>query len=246
MRIATISFFLFLGACVGSEPRDVAEASYGVGQIQCWGTLREALRDGQTQARVDVASVAKKGVYGVGALAGLEGEVTVFDGEIWVTKGRKRPPETIRSVSSSTPATVLFAADVPQWHEVKVDEDVDPSVLEAFVEQAAAKSGLDTDKPFAFVVEGTLPHLRMHVIAGECPMRARMLGKEMSSPPYQKHFDKPQGRLVGIFAKGGAGKLNHAGANSHIHVLLTDGDGITGHVESTGIAAGAVLRLPRR
>jgi alpha-acetolactate decarboxylase len=217
-----------------------------LGEIRCWGTLREALRDGRTQARVDVASVAGKGVYAVGALAGLEGEVTVLDGEIWVSKGKIRPPATTRSATASAPATVLFAAEVPHWQDVEVEENVDPSVFEEFLEQAAARVGLDPGEPFAFVVEGPLTYLRMHVIAGECPMRARMLNKEISSPPYEKRVDRVEGRLVGIFATNAAGKLTHQGAKTHTHVLLSEGDGITGHVESVGIAAGSVLRLPQR
>ena len=75
-------------------------------------------------------------------------------------------------------------------------------------------------------------------------MCAKMLGDEMDSPPYELHADSTVGRLVGIWAPESSGVMCHAGARSHLHVVLDEGDGLTGHVDSVGLVAGAVLKLP--
>jgi len=214
------------------------------GHIQRWGTLREALRDGQDHARVAVTEVARKGVYAIGALEGLRGEITVFDGEVWVSEGHAQRPVTTRGAATSANATVLFAAEVHAWREIVVDADVDPSELDAYLASQARAAGLDTSEPFPFVVEGGLRQLSMHVIAGECPIRARMLGRETTAPAYELHAASVDGRLVGVFAADSSGTFCHMGSRTHVHALLERGGGLTGHAETVGVAAGAVLKLP--
>jgi len=216
------------------------------GEIRSWGTLREALRDGRVQARVAVADVAAEGVWAVGALEGLAGEVTIADGEAWITEGDATSPLTTRSRDPAAEATVLFAVEVDRWQELPVDEPVDPSVFDAWLASRARAAGLDPAQPFPFVVEGELSNLRLHVIADACPIRARMLGESMTSPPYELFLPSTPGRLVGIYAPDSAGIVCHMGARSHVHVLLDGERPLTGHVETVGVASGATLRLPRR
>ena len=229
-----------------------ADAAGPPGRLAMWGTLREALRDGHDEGRVALADVVRPGTYGVGALAGLAGEVSVLDGEVWVSRGSAAGVTTTREAGDDQ-ATVLFLADVETWSEHTVEADVDPSVLDAFIVERAREAGLDTDRAFPFVIEGWLRHLRLHVIGGECPMRARMLGATMQTPPYELHEPAVMGRLVGIHARDSSGIVCHAGSTTHVHAVVTQtrpGPGqnveLTGHVESVGLAAGAKLYLPRR
>jgi hypothetical protein len=216
------------------------------GDIERWGTLREALRDGQDQARVAVADVAAKGVYAIGALEGLRGEITVVDGEVWISEGNVQRPVTTHGLATSASATVLFAAEVREWRKIVVTTDVDPSELDDYIARQARAAGLDPGRPFPFVVEGGLRQLNVHVLAGECPIRARMLGKEMTSPAYQLHSESADGRLVGLYAADSSGILCHMGSRTHVHALIERDGGLTGHAETVGLAAGAVLKLPVR
>lgn len=214
------------------------------GDLRGWGTLRAALRDGEDQARVAVAEVARPDTYALGALEGLAGEVTVLDGEVWVTRGDAEHPVTRHGPSSDERATVLFAFEVQRWRELLVAEDVDPSELDSYVAARAREAGLDLTRPFPFRIEGGLVHLDMHVVAGECPIRARQLGTEASAGAYQLHAAATPGRLLGIFADHSAGVVCHMGSRTHVHAVLDTDGGLTGHVETVGLARGAVLLLP--
>lgn len=233
---------LFFVSCTATE--EPAASTSWSGDVERWGTLREALRDGEDQARVAVADVARKGVYAIGALEGLRGEITVADGEVWISEGGVPRPLATRGRSTSAHATVLFAAEVRAWREIVVEAEVDPSELDAYVARQALAAGLDLTRPFPFVVEGGLRHVDMHVLAGECPMRARMLGREMTSPANQFHSAATDGRLIGLYAADSSGILCHMGSRTHVHVLLEQDGGLTGHAETVGLAAGAVLKLP--
>jgi acetolactate decarboxylase len=214
------------------------------GELQRWGTLREAMRDGHDEGRVAVASVARDGVYAIGALEGLRGEVTIVDGDVWISEGAADRATTTCGAAGAQ-ATVLFAAEVVEWDELQVEEDVDPSVFDAYIGRRARAAGIDTTEPFPFVVEGGLRHLQMHVVGGECVIRARMLGKPMTKPAYQMHADTVDGRLVGIYAEASSGVVCHMGATTHVHAVLDEGGGLTGHTETVGLAKGSRLLLPR-
>ncbi len=55
------------------------------------GRMREVLREGNTQPRISLVEVAQRpGAIGVGALAGLGGEVTVVDANVWIAAGPRR------------------------------------------------------------------------------------------------------------------------------------------------------------
>lgn len=236
-----VSVALFALACQSTRP-----AAAPPDAVRSWGTLRQALRDGEVQGRVKLDDAAGVGVWGVGALEGLAGEVTIADGEVWITEGDAVSPVTTRGSGAGARATVLVAAQVEEWVEVPVQGPVEPAHFDAFIENAARTHGIDPASPFVFRVDGELTDLQLHVIAGQCPMRARALGEATTAPPFELQVALATGQLVGVYAEESAGELCHHGSRTHVHVLLEGERVLTGHVESVGIAAGASLRLPRR
>ena len=238
MKIATTPVLLAF-VIAGCSVPDPVSAPAGV---RTWGTLREALRDGNTQARVDVSDIASASLVGVGAVADLDGEISIIDGTCYVSRVRDGKIQTDRT--NQVQATILFAADVREWKTVEITSAVAPADFEAFVTKCADDVGIDTTEPFPFIVEGELLAMKVHVLAGECPIRARIQGVPMKSPPVHREFQKVRGRLVGIHASGGGGVITHHGSVTHVHAVLTGDEVMTGHCETVGIAAGAVLRLP--
>jgi hypothetical protein len=212
--------------------------------VRVFGTLREALRDGETHARVDVATIASPRLVAVGAAAGLDGEITIKDGVCHVSRVRSGAVETRRSADVA--ATLMCAAEVERWQHVPVAADIAPAALDRFVARAAGTVGIDTRAPFPFVVEGELVALSMHVLAGECPIRAARLGIAPTSPPFERRFERVAGQLVGFHAEDGGGVITHHGSATHVHAIVPGDGGFTGHCDAVGVAAGAVLWLPAR
>ena len=130
---------------------------------------------------MQLADVACPGTWGLGALTDLAGEVTVCDGEVWICVGDAEHPATSHGAPGDVSAAVLFVADVPARTEAAVTETVDSSVFDAWLDGQVRAAGLDPTAPFPFVVEGGLRHLQLHVLAGACPMRARLLGRAQAA-----------------------------------------------------------------
>ena len=229
---------------VGADERN------GTGIVQ-YGEMHLAIGRGQDQGRIQLGKLTKKAnFFGVAALAGLEGEVTIRDGKITATvvdeSGRLKSAD---GRLEDKQATLLVGAYVPKWTRVMVTKDVTPHDFDAFVAEMAESAGVSTDKPFVFTVEGKLVNVRMHVINGACPIRARIKNIELANDqqPYEKEIAEIDGSIVAIFAKNAVGKLTHPDTMTHGHILYREPSSdtrVTGHLESVGLRQGAVLKFP--
>jgi acetolactate decarboxylase len=155
-----------------------------------------------------------------------------------------RDGEIETRLSNDVKATMLFAADVAEWQTIQIAEAVPSGELEDLVVEQAKAAGVDTSRPFPFLIEGELAGLEAHVIAGQCPMQATMSSQPLTSPPVRRSFARVRGRLVGIWTSDGGGVITHHGSRAHVHAIV-EGDALfTGHCEAVAVEAGAVLRLP--
>jgi hypothetical protein len=221
------------------------------GVIVQLGKMHEAIGQQQHHGRVQLGEVVERPhFFGVAALEALEGEVTIYDGDVTVTgvdfDGGLEP--ACDSVLENK-ATLLVGSYVSSWTEQTVAGTIGPDEFDQGIADAAAKAGLDTSKPFVFTAEGEFTDLGFHVINGACPMRARLKKIELpeENRPFEGDLESVRGTLVGVFAKDAVGDLTHPDTSTHTHVLFKDGASgeiVTGHVERIGLSPGSVLRFP--
>jgi alpha-acetolactate decarboxylase len=213
-----------------------------------FGNFQRMSHTGDTQAQVKLAAVPQvAGTWGVGALAGLKGEILVHDGKVLVTPGSD--PEGRTAPAAAGDEAVLFAsATVTSWVEVPVPRDMDQAGLEAFVIEQAKARRLDVDRPFAFLIDGRFPRLRWHVVTGDMPAGTGSGhgGGHANLVSGMREFHAPDstGRLVGIYSgKALTGVVSHSGERFHLHYADPQLK-VSGHVDAYAVAAGAVLKLP--
>lgn len=240
---------LLLPACAQHGPAGDPEPSPAVagwdGTVQRWGTLKDVLRKGQTQARVDLSvATTSPHAYGIGALEGVRGEVLVRDGEVWVSRVDGDACQT-GSPADNEQATLLALAHVPAWVEVPVERPVAADALDAFIGAEARRLGLPVDRPVPVLVEGPLTGLSLHVLNGACPF-AQPLPPDDPRAPLRREAARVTGLLVGFYSEGPPGELTHHGHRTHLHALVARAPLLMGHADAVGLAPGAVLRLPRR
>jgi len=224
-----------LGACAAPGAWD--------GSVGRWGSVREVMRDGDDRARVEVgAVVATRHALGVGVLAGLAGEVTVLDGDVWVTRAdRAGRLVTERSDGSGVQAALLALARVERWVSVPLPPDPGRAGLEAAVVAAVERAGLSAAETVPFEIRGELAGLEAHVVRGACPL-APGVDPDGPDAPLRIRRGRARGTLVGFLTSLPPGELTHHGRRAHVHVLLEDGP--TAHVDRVEVAATAVLLLP--
>lgn len=223
------------------------------GAVVQFGEMHEAIGQQRHEGRVDFSElVSRDHFYGVAAVEGLEGEATIIDSSVTLTRvddrGRLQPSDKL---AMSSKATMLVGGYVPSWTELAVNRDVPADRFDQYIADAASNAGVKLDEPFLFTVEGQFIDVRLHVINGACPIRARM--KEEVLPedmkPFKADLPRVRGTVVGVFALDSVGKLTHPATSVHCHLVYADpvsGKRVTGHIEKVGMHPGATLRVPRR
>lgn len=213
------------------------------GRVESWGEMRPVMREGQTQARVQLSEVIKRPhVYGVGAVEGLDGEIVIDNGRCWVA--RVIGPSLVVSPAPDSPATLLIVSHVPAWTPVFIDHPLLAESVDGYVRAAAERAGIDTTKPFPFVIEGEFADVLAHVVNGYCPKERPAPSVERDHQPFQISRKSIRGKLIGFYAADSAGRLTHHGTETHIHLLVEPPNALAGHVETISIASGATLRIP--
>ena len=239
-RVALVAALTLVPAIVGCN------ATGANGRIRHWGTLREVLRDGQTQERVRlVPPVITANTYGVGAVTGLRGEITIIDGVTWVSQADSSGGLVCRSdVASENSATFLATAEVTDWRVFVLEEKVSHDRLEDTIAAVGRSAGLDAKAGFPFVVEGTFSSIELHVIDGRCPLAPGGAETTSARDPIRIERYTANGTLVGFYIEGRTGVLTHHGARTHVHLLIPGDPAIAGHVDAVGIQRGGRVRVP--
>jgi alpha-acetolactate decarboxylase len=215
------------------------------------GNFQRMMHTGDTAGQVALSALPQQpGTWGVGATAGLNGEVVQIDGRLLVSPGsdadgRVRPP-------LADEQAVLFASGrVQAWRDVVVPRDMDSAAFEAFVREQAQTLGLAPDQPFVFRVEGRFPHLLWHVVTGEKGPGGGHGGHgagHANQRSDMRLFRQPgaSGQLIGVYSGAALeGAVSHQGERFHLH-FADPGATVSGHVDRYSVAAGAVLKLPVR
>lgn len=204
--------------------------------------MRETLRMGQTQPRVTFEEItAFPHSFAVGALPNLEGEITIYDGNVWVATTDGDSATTALSGAKHIAATLLTVAHVDSWAEYEMP---DLPLEEAIESIALQVSSIDVETPFPFLIQGHASSLEIHVINGYCPVASPDVSDEFK--PWKMRLDsRTPLTVVGFFAKNQEGVMTHHGSNIHIHSLLNSNGGVaTGHIDSVTLSKGAKLYLP--
>jgi len=218
------------------------------------GNFQRMAHSGDTAGQVALAALPQMpGRWGLGATAGLKGEIVQLDGRLLVSPGSDAQGR-VRAPLADEQALLFAGAMVQAWQEVPVPRDMDSAAFEAFVQEQARALGLPPEQPFAFRVEGRFPHLLWHVVTGE-PGPGGKPGAHgghgighANTRSDMRLFRQPgaSGQLIGVYSgKALEGVVSHPGERFHLHYADAAAT-VSGHVDRYSVAAGAVLKLPLR
>jgi alpha-acetolactate decarboxylase len=218
------------------------------------GNFQRMMHTGDTAGQVELSALSQQpGTWGLGATAGLKGEIVQVDGRLLVSPGSDATGR-VRAPQVDEQAVFFAGARVQEWRDVAVPRDMDAAAFEAFVQEQAKGLGLAPDQPFVFRVEGSFPHLLWHVVTGEKGPGGGHAGHGAHGGGHANQrsdmrlFHQPgaSGQLIGVYSGAALeGVVSHPGERFHLHFADADAT-LSGHVDRYSVAAGAVLKLPVR
>ena len=177
-------------------------------------------------------------IYAVGEIKDAEGEITVYDGEVWLNYGEDGIDSSLSEIPRGEEAMHLTTAQVEKWQDVIIPKKMSDNELYLFVLEQARKAGLDVRVPFPFLIDGELKDVLWHVLqeadVGE--------DNKLFFTKLVEYREQAAALTVG-FCSERRGDFTSPGEFWHVHVFFRN-DKTAGHVDAFSVAKGATLRLP--
>ena len=246
-RLAAVLLLCLPAAVWGGANATPLVSLFWDGDIQVHGALRAIYHDGQAGSVMSMDTVLPDPeLYALGALAGLDGEITVIAGIAYLSYPDGSENAGVdKTDRSDAGATLLVAARVPRWVNVTVEEPIQFGDLEEAIVELATSAGMSADDRFPFLLEGEFEELQFHVIDG-----SRLPGGGSS---HQDHLeastrlsvDRGSATLVGFYSTRDQGVFTHKDSTTHIHCVMRE-PLAAGHLDQVMIPAGTTARFPAR
>ena len=146
-----VAVALAIGCAAPAQQAKMSHASTPPVDVHVYGKLRDIMHRGLTARRVDLNPlIGQRGGYGLGALEGLKGEVTLWDGALWLSTPDGAGGATATNQrATSAGATLLVHAKRSRWRAENISQSVPFSGLDAFIAQRAAAAGVTTRSSWA-------------------------------------------------------------------------------------------------
>ena len=224
------------------------------GMVEYVGAQRDVFKTGKAASVVSLEDLAgRKGLYAMGPIDGLDGEITVFDSKPYITK--VRGTDYIAENTWKHGAFFLVWTEQKNWSDIPLPASVKGYVdLQNFVKAQAQAAGIDITKPFPFLLSGTPVEIKWHINVD------RTEGKPITKESFYKSKQPFVTRnepvdIIGFYSEHHAGvfltkytpviKEGSSMENViHIH-LVSRASKASGHIDDLTLGEGMVLRLPK-
>ena len=239
-----VSFAVF--AQVGSPVHHEGLVEYG-------GSQKSMFETGKAEGVVPLADMSgSAATFGVGAAAGLDGEITVLRGSPYVTKVRGDNYALDHEPNQSAVFAVWTTQS--QWVEQAIPADVVTyQELQRLIRDRAISAGIDVAKPFPFLLTGTPAEVKWHINVDRTegkPIDSQLFSKSKASFVAVNqamdivgfYSENHPGIFISVLAPGIKDKdVKNA---IHIHMVTRDSKS-AGHIDDVALANGMKLFLPK-
>lgn len=226
-------FIPFIALLVLSCTSDIKQ-----NEVTAVGAMKNVMWKGELEGLIQVDTISpKEGLYGLGPLEGLRGEIMINDGEIIVSKIDNDQRIYIeKNVEASAPFFVY--AHNSDWVErkltdsIKTDDDI-----ETYLNTAKG----NYEDPFVFKLKGEISSATLHV--QNLAEGTRVTNpKEAHQGQVDFQLDAQPVEIIGFYSTRHQRVFTHHDRFIHMHVITADGK-IMGHLDAINIDA-MMLYLP--
>jgi acetolactate decarboxylase len=245
VAIALGSMITAYAAIVGSKKE---------GLVEYVGAQKDIFVSGKASSVVSLEDLAgHKGLYAMGPIDGLDGEITIFDSKPYITQ--VRGSDYVLEKTFKHGAFFLVWTEQTAWKDVPVPGTVKGYVdLQNFVKIQAQAEGIDVTKPFPFLLAGMPVEIKWHINVDRT--EGKPITKELfvrSKAPFVTKnepvdiigfYSDPH---VGVFLAEYAPAIKEgSGIKNAIHIhLVSRTSKAAGHIDDITLGDSMVLRLPK-
>ena len=198
--------------------------------ISIVSAMKNVMWKGELNGKINLDTITnKKGLYGIGPLSGLAGELLINNGVSYVAKVTSDSTMTVEK-NFKVSAPFFVYANVNDWEEIELNATI-KSIDD--IEQFVDKKTTDFKRPFAFKLKGTVAKANIHI-------QNLPKGTKVSSPK-EAHQGQTNYKLknesvhiIGFFSTEHKGVFTHHDSYIHLHLITAD-ESKMGHLDEVEI-----------
>lgn len=211
-------------------------------EVKVAGALSNIMMDGNLSAHINLDTLNRMHLYGLGPVAGLKGELIIIDGTVYSTY--KEGNDLVNQQNKISLAAMLVYSKVEKWKEISLQTVVTSyAELEDLVKQTAQKNGYDIEKPFSFKIKSSPLKTFYHVIDWKSGKEHTMDNHKQFA--YSGTLANETVMLLGFYSALHKGIFTHHTTNMHVHIL-NEKSGTAGHLDDIQIDGSIIIYLPEK
>ncbi|MEO0789603.1 MAG: acetolactate decarboxylase [Bacteroidota bacterium] len=235
--ILVLSVAIFAG-CGSPSRTESEETTNTYPDVQIAGAMSNVMWKGELNGIIGLDTISgKKGLYGLGPLSGLQGELLINDGICYVSK--VVDDSTIEMQQTCAVSAPFFVyTHVNEWNELRLPPNIKTiRDLETFIDQET----INAKRPFVFKLIGRAKSAKIHI--QNLPEGAKVSSPAEAHSGQVKYnlYDK-QSEVIGFFSTEHQGVFTHHDTYLHMHLISKNGNQM-GHLDELEIDE-MVLLLP--
>ena len=224
------------------------------GMVEYVGAQKDIFVSGKASSVVSLEELAgRKGLYAMGPIDGLDGEITIFDSQPYITQVRGNDYTLDKTLKHG--AFFLVWTEQAKWQDMPVPAAVKGYIdLQQFVKAQAQAAGIDVTKPFPFLLNGTPVEIKWHINVDRT--EGKPITKELFAKSKQPFTTKNEPvDIIGFYSEHHAGVFlpkytpvikEGSGIENVIHIhLISRTSKAAGHIDDITLGENMVLRLPK-
>ena len=229
--------FIFITSC---NPKSTPSF-----KVDYKGALKNMMHKGDLSAKISLSEINEINyLYALGAVEELKGEVLVINSNVFVSSVSTL--DTIKSMFIDTTfnknASLLVYASVEEWISINIPNTIITyEDFEVFVEEIALKKGINTDKPFPFMIEGIAKSFDWHIIDWPEDDTEHSHEKHIHSGLYGT-LETQEVEMLGFYSNKHHAIFTHHTTNMHIHVKSKK---VIGHIDDMTLGIDMMLKIPK-
>jgi hypothetical protein len=178
-------------------------------------------------------------LYALGPLEGLQGEITIWDGEPCIARMQNGQIAIDRTLGHR--AAFLVWTEVDRWRSLPLPALGGIAGLERFIVTAAKSATVDVTQPFPFLISGQTARLNFHVLDKRDGLPHTPERHEQAKVKFT--LDNARVEIVGFYSDRHQGIFIPQDRVVHMHVRTHD-QRLSGHVDEIRTVGDALLHLP--
>jgi len=202
--------------------------------------MKNVMWKGQLDASINLDTISdKKGLYGLGPMSFLRGEIVINNGKSYLSKVISDSTMIVEKTFKIS-APFFVYANVTDWDEIQLPPKIkNIKDVETFIDSRTT----EMKKPFGFKLIGSVKEANIHI--QNLPKGTQVSSpKEAHQGQINYKIENTKAEIVGFFSKEHKGVFTHHDSNVHMHLITAD-EKKMGHLDALQIDS-MKLYLPKK